>query len=909
MSDMSMSPDLQRVLDLLHRHFLCRTDRVTFFAPWGKPQPIDTDGQLDALLAAHLEGERAPAVPIQYQNARGEASVTGRFRIGSYTPTPTGTTRWLCLDFDGEGHADALADPERTARGASRAFADAGLPCYLERSGGGHGWHLWVFFDPPLPAAKARALAEALAPGEVTLATGEIVPNTTGRGIEVFPKQDHIQEDGCGASVWLPWWSGAEGAANQFHRPDADGSLVPYLPTEFATVEEATVDALLAARGKASACTTAGAEQRSNPPGPVWQEWRREALTALALESVYGQWLTDNRRPGGWLECHDPWSPTGDRDPSAGVADGSGEAERGVFHSFISGQSLSVFDFLIERGLAADFREARRRIADLASVPLPASRLASGPSRGNPGQPVRPQIQVNNRQLRDIIADAWDAVHAANQPPALFRRSGGLVRLVCDEQAPRIETADENAAYATLIRAADWVKVTGSGISNVPPVRNVARDMLAVPDPALPLLEAVVTAPIFGRNSELLATPGYHQHDRVWLRPLAGLGDLHIPSQPSQQDVAAARSLVLDDLLVDFPFVDEGSRAHAVAALLLPPVRRMIAGCTPIHLFAAPAEGTGKGLLCNLISIATTGTECSGRTLALDEDEARKMITAELVKGRPIILLDNNKQGRTLGCAALASVITSDTWTDRLLGRTETVTVPNRALWLLTGNNPRLSMEIARRCVRIRMDAGMDRAWRRKQFKHKHIIAWAKQRRRDLLRATLLLTQAWIAAGQPRYPTLLGSFEEWSALMGGILSVAGIPGFLGSLEDLYQEADVEGEMWREFVTVWWETHGDQPRRPAELLDLCQRHELMLPVLGDGLPRSQQTRLGLALHGARDRVLRGVRVVLIPDPRRKGQLYALRPVEHRQPGGSDDAPVAEPAGPMPDLDGEGSAPKK
>ena len=41
---------------------------------------------------------------------------------------------------------------------ALKAFARAGLPGYLERSGGGSGWHLWSFFDPPLDAAKAIAL-------------------------------------------------------------------------------------------------------------------------------------------------------------------------------------------------------------------------------------------------------------------------------------------------------------------------------------------------------------------------------------------------------------------------------------------------------------------------------------------------------------------------------------------------------------------------------------------------------------------------------------------------------------------------------------------------------------------------------------------------------------------------------
>ncbi len=487
MNDDSSRTDPQRALEALRRYFLGRTDRVAFLAPWGKPSPTAVGDQLDALLLAHLQGDEAPQVAVPYRNSRGEGVAKGRFRIGSYTPAPDGTTRWLCLDFDGEGHADALADPERSAREAARAFREAVIPCYLERSGGGHGWHLWVFFDPPLPAAKARALAEALSPEEVTLATGEVVPSSTGRGIEIFPKQDRIQEEGCGNPVWLPWWSDAEGTANQFHQLDDGGSLVPYMPVSFEMVDETAVDALIAQRGRPQVPAVGSPERRGSAPDPVWQEWRREALAALALESVYGKWLTGKRCPGGWLECRDPWSPSGDQDPSAGAADGSGDAERGVLHSFISGRSLSVFDFLVERGLAADFREACRRIAELAGVPLPARVLTSSLSEGGLAQPCRPQIQVNNRQLRDIVADSWQAVHVVNQPPRLFRRSGALVRLVCDEQqAPRIEMMDENAAYAMLTRSADWVKITEDGISNVPPVRNVARDMLACPDPGHP---------------------------------------------------------------------------------------------------------------------------------------------------------------------------------------------------------------------------------------------------------------------------------------------------------------------------------------------------------------------------------------------------------------------------------------
>jgi hypothetical protein len=88
---------------------------------------------------------------------------------------------------------------------------------------------------------------------------------------------------------------------------------------------------------------------------------------------VYGDVLTGQQQGEGWLEARDLLSPTGDRHPSAGVADGSGEAERGVFKSFWGGGGfLSVFDYLIERGRATDFRDAQRLVSDMTGIPLPA---------------------------------------------------------------------------------------------------------------------------------------------------------------------------------------------------------------------------------------------------------------------------------------------------------------------------------------------------------------------------------------------------------------------------------------------------------------------------------------------------------------------------------------------------------
>jgi hypothetical protein len=139
------------------------------------------------------------------------------------------------------------------------------------------------------------------------------------------------------------------------------------------------------------------------------------------------------------------------------------------------------------------------------------------------------------------------------------------------------------------------------------------------------------------------------------------------------------------------------------------------------------------------------------------------------------------------------------------------------------------------------------------------------------------LIQAWIAAGQPLHKIRLGSFEKWSGVIGGVLKVAGIPGFLDNLNELYANADSDGQMWREFTAAWWEAFGEEPKKVSDLTQFCEQRDLMLAVRGDGSARSQQTRLGKALATKRDRVFNGLTLKRIDQGKHKGSLfYALAP---------------------------------
>ena len=180
------------------------------------------------------------------------------------------------------------------------------------------------------------------------------------------------------------------------------------------------------------------------------------------------------------------------------------------------------------------------------------------------------------------------------------------------------------------------------------------------------------------------------------------------------------------------------------------------------------------------------------------------------------------------------------------------IRLPIRCVWIATGNNPEFSNEMARRLIRIRLDAHIDQPARRQGFRHPDLIVWVRVNRARLVSACLTLCQAWIAQGRPSSPHTIGSYENWSRVMGGILQVAGIDGFLANLDEMMEASDAEGAMWRSFVALWWDRFGTAEVGSGDLYELALVSEPALP-LGAGGDHSRKIRLGKALRRMRDRM--------------------------------------------------------
>ena len=383
---------------------------------------------------------------------------------------------------------------------------------------------------------------------------------------------------------------------------------------------------------------------------------------------------------------------------------------------------------------------------------------------------------------------------------------------------------------------------------------------MAHPEPPFPVITRIIRAPIFAADGSITVQPGYSPATRTYYAPAENFDVDPVPQKPTPEDVEFARDNIAD-ILRDFPFVSESEHTHAVGLMILPFARELIDGPTPLHLIEKPAPGTGAGLLADVLTYPFLGTAAPVMAEGRDDDEWRKRITAKLKDANSIVLIDNVR--RRIESSALSAAITCTVWEDRMFGQTAILRLPVKAVWLATANNAALSNEIARRTVRIRLDAKMDRAWLRDGFKYPNLREYVISERAKLTWCVLVLVKDWIIKGRPPGIKSIGTFEVWSNVIGGILENARFSDFLGNVEQLYEESDAEGEAWRQLVGAWWELHGTSEVGVSDLYNLIapQEGEPIDIDLGNGkTERSQKTRLGLLLRQNRDRQFDGKRIV-------------------------------------------------
>ena len=272
-------------------------------------------------------------------------------------------------------------------------------------------------------------------------------------------------------------------------------------------------------------------------------------------------------------------------------------------------------------------------------------------------------------------------------------------------------------------------------------------------------LTAVITAPTLRIDGSVLDLPGYDEASGIFYYA-SGEAAIQVPHDPPIEWALRA----LDELwkpFSKFPFVDSISRGVLLQAIITACLRGSLptAPCTG---FDAPAAGTGKSLLARCVAFLSTGSDPAILPPADTDEETRKRLFAALRDGSRVLLWDNVRE--PLGCASLDAFLTAANFTDRVLGVSATESLPNRALFLVTGNNLRLTGDTSRRILIARLDAQIERADRR-EFDFDP-IQWIKSKRDYFVACALIIVRAWITAGRPHtVKGKMASFEDWDELV------------------------------------------------------------------------------------------------------------------------------------------------
>ncbi|MHB2205255.1 PriCT-2 domain-containing protein [Methylobacterium sp. CM6257] len=340
------------------------------------------------------------------------------------------------------------------------------------------------------------------------------------------------------------------------------------------------------------------------------------------------------------------------------------------------------------------------------------------------------------------------------------------------------------------VRAEDWLDIN-------PPDEITATLLAREGQWRVPPVVGVITAPTVRPDGTILDLPGYDPATQLYY---AAAPDFRLPSLSKRPDkTEALRALALiEELLIDFPFVSHIDRSVALSGVLTALVRSVIP-TAPMHAIRAYTPGTGKSYLIDLISIIAAGRRCPVITAGKSAEETEKRLGALLRDGVSVISIDN--VNGELGGDMLCQLTERPLVRVRILGKSEAPELECRSAVFATGNNLVLVGDMTRRALVCSLDAKIDNPEQR-TFKFDPILQ-ALTDRGAYVAAALTVIRAYRVAGAPSVCGPLGSYEEWTEMVRSPLVWLGQADPVSSME-IARDEDPELSAIRELFEHWRE---------------------------------------------------------------------------------------------------------
>lgn len=506
-------------------------------------------------------------------------------------------------------------------------------------------------------------------------------------------------------------------------------------------------------------------------------------------------------------------------------------------------------------------------------------------SRGSAVLVGRQYIDVTRSYV--AVVDDLIAVLAGLE---VYQRGGLLVELVRDENISPDGITRHGSPSVRRLPSPRLRELLDSGAVCVRPINGGGVKPVRCPSELATMVAArgqwrgvrplvgCVTYPVLRGDGTVLNRDGYDPRTGLLAELPKGL---RVPARPTRGDAVLALS-DLTELVADFPFASDVALAAWLAALLTPLARPAIDGPVPMLLLDANMPGAGKSLLADLIGAVVLGQRLPRRSAPDSEAEWRKAMLAIAIAADPIVLVDNVTH--TLRSAALDAVLTGTAYRDRVLGRSEELSLDMRTMFIATSNNATVSADLVRRSLHCRLLSPLENPAGRSGFT-RVLPDDAVSERERYLSSALTVLLAYAAAGRPRLATRpLGSFDSWGRVVRDALVWAGKPDPAVSQDELREVAEPTRSELGAVLSAWHLLLGDRPVTSDEVLtdggastDGHNGVAVLHTALSNWLDGPVTARrLGSSLRSSRDKVVGGLRLTISGKDRKGNTRWRVIP---------------------------------
>ena len=407
---------------------------------------------------------------------------------------------------------------------------------------------------------------------------------------------------------------------------------------------------------------------------------------------------------------------------------------------------------------------------------------------------------------------------------------------------------------------------------------SISKTVLSSPDfqDKLPTIERVFTTPlpIIWQGKLCLPDKGYDKRFKSYL-------PYNAPEITNlNMDIEEAKALLLFTIK-ECSFKTKQDVTNALAAIITPFLRGLFTSFnkrTPVFFYIANRERAGKDYLAGIGSLIYEGfvmeeppISHAGQTAGAGDEELRKKLLSAFINGKKRLHFANNKGH--LDNSVFEAVVTNEKFSDRLLGRNQTLCFDNELDISCSGNiGITYTPDFANRCRFIKLFLNIEDANSR-IFENPNLHEWIKNNRSNLLSALYALVREWYEKGKPKSSKPFASFPEWADVCGGILECNGLGNPCHQDKDslIAIGGDAETYDMKRLFEICYETYGNNLIKRDDIISTIMKTDDIFHYI-DWEKKSDRVKFGIRLAKFVGRILSDISLIAFDGDRASRQLY-------------------------------------